>query len=97
MPAAFYVYILASLRNGTLYVGLTNDLARRVSEHKAGAVAGFTRRYEVVILVYFEAYESLAAAREREYALKRWRRRWKLELIESANPTWRDLSSELSA
>lgn len=88
----FYVYILASRYRGTMYVGVTNDLARRVYEHKSGVVPGFTRRYKVNRLVYFEAYASILEARARERALKRWRREWKFELIEAQNPDWRDLT-----
>jgi putative endonuclease len=95
MPASFFVYILASKRNGTLYAGVTNDLVRRVSEHKAKLVPGFTRQYDVTLLVYFETYDSLQDARAREHALKRWRRAWKIALIEKLNPQWRDLSDEL--
>jgi putative endonuclease len=93
LSGRFYVYILASGRNGTLYVGVTNNLARRMTEHKSGAVPGFTRQYGVDQLVYFEEYDSILEAREREYKVKRWRRDWKLELIEGLNPNWRDLSS----
>jgi putative endonuclease len=74
MDAAFFVYILASKRNGTLYVGVTNDLARRLSEHKAKLVPGFTRKYDVDQLVYFETFDSILEARAREHSLKRWRR-----------------------
>ncbi len=95
MPASFFVYILASKRNGTLYAGVTNDLVRRVSEHKAKLVPGFTRQYDVTLLVYFETYDSLQDARAREHALKRWRRAWKITLIEKLNPQWRDLSDKL--
>jgi putative endonuclease len=91
----FYVYILASQRNGTLYVGVTNDLARRIGEHKSGLVPGFTRRYAVDKLVYFEDHTSILEAREREHRMKRWKRVWKLELIEKLNPSWRDLSAEI--
>jgi putative endonuclease len=91
----FYVYILASQRNGTLYVGVTNDLARRIGEHKSGLVPGFTRQYGVNKLVYFEEYSSILEARERENRVKKWKRDWKLELIEKLNPTWRDLSAEI--
>jgi putative endonuclease len=91
----FYVYILASARNGTLYVGVTNDLARRMTEHKSGAVPGFTRQYGVNRLMYFEEYASILEAREREHNMKRWRRSWKLDLIEEHNPGWRDLSDEI--
>jgi putative endonuclease len=84
------VYILASKLNGTLYVGVTNDLARRMSEHKAKLVPGFTRSYRVDKLVYFEAFDSVLEARARERSMKRWRRAWKIALIEKLNPDWRD-------
>ena len=96
MSGSFFVYILASKRNGTLYVGVTNDLARRMSEHKAKLVPGFTRQYGVDKLVYFEEYGSILEARARERTLKRWLRIWKLELIEKMNPEWRDLTDELA-
>ena len=92
----FFVYILASKRNGTLYVGVTNNLPRRMSEHKAKLVPGFTKQYGVTLLVYFEIFESILEARSREHALKRWRRAWKLKLIEGLNPDWRDLTDELN-
>jgi putative endonuclease len=91
----FHVYILASQRNGTLYVGVTSDLARRMTEHKSGLVPGFTRQYGVDRLVYFEEHASILEAREREYKMKRWRRVWKLELIEKLNADWRDLATEI--
>ena len=94
MNDRYYVYILASQRNGTLYVGVTNDLARRIGEHKSGIVSGFTRQYGVNHLVYFEEHASILEAREREHRMKRWKRIWKLELIEKLNPDWRDLTSE---
>ena len=96
MTRSFFVYILASRRNGTLYVGVTKDLARRMSEHKSKLVPGFTRKYRVDKLVYFEEYPSILEARARERALKRWDRAWKLALIEEMNPQWRDLSGELA-
>jgi putative endonuclease len=96
MNAAFFVYILASRRNGTLYIGVTNNLARRVAEHKARLVPGFTRQYGVDRLVYFEQYNSILEARAREHAMKRWNRAWKIQLIEKSNPEWRDLSNELN-
>jgi putative endonuclease len=96
MDAPFFVYILASKRNGTLYVGVTNNLARRLSEHKAKLVPGFTRQYEVDQLVYFEAFDSILEARAGEHSLKRWRRAWKIALIEKLNPNWRDLTNELN-
>jgi putative endonuclease len=94
---AFVVYILANKPNGTLYVGVTNDLARRLSEHKAKLVPGFTRRYEVNQLVYFEAFDSILEARAREHSLKRWRRAWKVALIEKLNPHWLGLTSQLNS
>ena len=87
----YAVYILASRRHGTLYVGVTNDLARRVWEHRSNAVPGFTRKHSVHRLVYYETTDSLSAARERERNLKRWRRDWKISLIEHSNPNWNDL------
>jgi putative endonuclease len=85
------VYILASKRNGTLYIGLTSDLVKRVWEHKNNLVEGFTKRYGVHQLVWYELHESMASAIEREKRLKEWNRKWKLELIESNNPNWQDL------
>lgn len=96
MRQAFFVYILASRRNGTLYIGVTNNLARRMYEHKAKLVPGFTRQYAVNVLVYFEEFDTILEARAREHAMKRWRRVWKIELIEKTNPDWRDLSGELN-
>jgi putative endonuclease len=93
----FYVYILASKRNGTLYVGVTNNLVRRVWEHKQGLAAGFTKQYGVNLLVYFEAHDNVEGAITREKQIKRWRRAWKLALIERENPNWRDLYAELAA
>ena len=92
---ACFVYILASGRNGTLYVGVTTTPARRLTEHKSGAVPGFTRTYRVTKLVYIEEYPSVIEARAREHSLKRWRRAWKIKLIESLNPNWDDLSNQL--
>jgi putative endonuclease len=86
-----YVYILASQPQGTLYIGVTNDLIRRVAEHKDGRVPGFTKRYGVSKLVYFEEHGDYAQAIAREKTLKRWRRDWKRELIEQYNPHWADL------
>jgi putative endonuclease len=97
MDAPFFVYILASKRNGTLYVGVTNNLTRRLSEHKARLVPGFTRKHEVDQLVYFEVFDSILEARAREHSLKRWRRAWKVVLIEKLNPDWRDLTNELNS
>jgi len=85
------VYILASKRNGTLYIGVTSDLVKRVWEHKNKMVEGFTKRYNVHRLVWFEMHESMESAIAREKRLKNWKRKWKLELIESNNPNWLDL------
>jgi putative endonuclease len=92
---AFYIYVLASQRNGTLYIGSTDGLCRRVAEHKAHSLGGFTAKYEVVNLVYQEAHESREDAFIRERRMKKWRRAWKLELIERFNPDWRDLFAVL--
>jgi putative endonuclease len=88
---AHFVYILASARNGTLYVGVTNDLARRVYEHRNDLVGGFTKRYGVHRLVYYETHEEIYEAITREKRLKRWLRAWKIELIEKQNEHWQDL------
>lgn len=95
MKDQYFVYILCSQRNGTLYVGVTNDLARRLGEHKAKLVPGFTRQYGVDRLVHAEEYASVLDARARERTLKRWRRAWKIDLIERDNPDWKDLSDSL--
>ena len=85
------VYILASKRNGTLYIGVTSGLVKRIWEHKNGVVEGFTKRYNVHQLVWYELHESMESAINREKQLKEWKRKWKLELIESSNPNWQDL------
>lgn len=87
----YYVYMLASSRHGTLYVGVTNDLARRVYEHKTKSIKGFTSQYDVNRLVWYEAYEQISDAIAREKELKKWRRDWKIRLIEEMNPAWEDL------
>ena len=92
---SYWVSILASKRNGTLYVGVTNNLARRVFEHKTHAIPGFTKRYGVTRLMYYERFDWINDARHREATLKRWRRAWKIELIEKANPQWNDLYDTL--
>ena len=92
---SFFVYILASRYKGTLYVGVTRNLSRRVGEHKGGFVPGFTKDYKVHHLVYFEEFASILEARARERVLKRWRREWKFKLIESVNPQRRDLTADL--
>ena len=91
------VYILASQRNGTLYVGVTSELTRRVWEHKTGMVEGFTKRYGVHWLVYAEFHATMAEAIVREQHIKKWRRAWKIALIEEANPEWRDLYDTVNA
>ena len=91
----YYVYSLASKKNGTLYLGVTNDIARRVYEHKNNLVDGFTKKYSVHCLVYFEVCEDVRVAIQREKNIKKWRRRWKIELIEKNNPDWRDLYFEV--
>ena len=85
------VYILASKRNGTLYVGVTSNLIKRVWEHKNDFVEGFTQKYQVHQLVWYEMHEDIASALTREKQLKEWKRKWKLDLIESVNPEWCDL------
>jgi len=87
----YFVYILASRRRGTLYIGMTNDLIRRVYEHRTNAVPGFTKRYGVHRLVYFEEYSDIENALNREKQLKRWNRKWKVALVEGWNPDWVDL------
>ena len=91
----YMVYILATRKDGPLCVGVTNDQARRMSEHKAGKIAGFTARYNVNRLVYHETYDEPNSAITREKQLKRWRRAWKDALIEERNPDWRDLTGEI--
>ena len=90
-----HVYILANKRNGTLYTGVTSNLAGRVEQHKNDEVDGFTRHYGVHLLVWCEEHDSMTSAIAREKAIKKWHRSWKLRLIEEMNPTWRDLSEEL--
>ena len=85
------VYILASKQNGTLYIGVTSELVKRIWEYKNDMVEGFTKRYGVHRLVWYEVHESMESAIEREKRLKEWKRKWKLELIESSNPNWQDL------
>jgi putative endonuclease len=97
MEKDFWVYILASKRNGTLYIGVTSDLAQRIWEHKNKLVEGFTLRYDVDKLVYFESFADAESAITREKQLKKWRRAWKLKLIEDSNPEWRDLYEEVTA
>ncbi|MCB4756084.1 MAG: GIY-YIG nuclease family protein [Elusimicrobia bacterium] len=95
MPLQPCVYILASQRNGTLYTGVTSNLARRIWEHKNDLVEGFTKRYQVHMLVWFEVHATMESAILREKAIKEWKRRWKLGLIEVLNPNWKDLYGKL--
>lgn len=92
---SYYVYILASKRNGTLYIGVTNNLSKRVSQHKSDEVDGFTKKYKVNNLVYFEETSDINSAITREKQIKKWNRNWKLRLIEEKNPDWKDLYIEL--
>ena len=94
---SYYVYILASRIGGRLYIGVTNDLVRRVYEHKSGAAEGFTKDYGVDRLVYFECFEDIEAAIHREKRLKKWTRAWKVALIEKDNPNWIDLYPQIAA
>jgi putative endonuclease len=89
------VYILASQRNGTLYTGVTSDLIKRIWQHKNDQVEGFTKTYQVHMLVWYEAHADMEAAIKREKAIKEWKRLWKLDLIESMNPEWNDLAVTL--
>ena len=95
MPKHPCVYMLASRRNGTLYVGVTSDLVKRVWQHRNNLVEGFTKRYAVHTLVWFEQHETMESAIVREKTIKEWRRRWKLNLIEQKNPEWRELYDDL--
>jgi putative endonuclease len=95
MSEIFHIYILASRYRRTMYVGVTNNLSRRIEAHKAGHVPGFTKRYKIDQLVYCEPYVSILDARARERVIKRWRREWKFRLIEADNPDWRDLSPNM--
>ena len=96
MEKGGFVYILASKGNGTIYIGVTANLARRVWEHRRGIVPGFTARYGIKMLVHFERFETIEEAIAREKAVKKWYRAWKLELVERENPFWRDLWPEIT-
>ena len=95
MPKTYFVYILASQRNGTLYIGVTNDLARRVCEHREGQVEGFTKKHGIKRLVYFEMFGDIGLAITREKRLKRYKREWKINLIQQNNVEWNDLYETL--
>lgn len=92
---SFWVYILASRPNGALYVGSTSNLVQRVEQHRAGSISAHTQRYGIHTLVWSEAHEERHLAAKREYQIKRWRRDWKIEMIEKDNPSWCDLSADL--
>ncbi len=92
---SFYVYMLASRRNGTLYTGMTDNLIARMWHHREGVVPGFTKEYGIKTLVWFEQYDTRESALLRERQIKKWNRKWKLELIEKDNPAWRDLYQEI--
>ncbi len=96
MDKQFYVYILASKRNGTLYIGVTSNIVQRVWQHKNNMVKGFTKKYSVKALVYYEVHANADSAIAKEKQLKKWRREWKLRLIEEKNPNWNDLYNEIS-
>jgi putative endonuclease len=96
MSEQFYVYILSSRKHGTLYIGVTNNVIRRVHEHQLKVVRGFTKRYNVHKLVYFEIFDDPLSAITREKQLKKWHREWKIQLIEGKNPEWIDLSHTLT-
>ncbi len=93
----FYVYILASARNGTLYVGMTDDLVKRIWMHREEVLPGFTKDYSVKLLVWYEQHESRESAFTRERQIKKWNRNWKLERIEKMNPGWRNLYDEIAS
>ena len=94
---SFWVYILASRRNGTLYIGMTDDIGKRIWQHREGIIPGFTKRYGVKILVWLEEHDSRESAFLRERQMKKWNRSWKIQFIEKDNPGWRDLWDELLA
>ena len=96
MPILYYVYIMASQRNGTTYIGVTNDLVRRAYEHRQNLRPGFSARNRTKRLVYFEPYADVREAIKREKQMKKWNRAWKIELIERSNPQWRDLWFDLN-
>jgi putative endonuclease len=92
---SYYVYILTRKRNSVFYVGVTNDLVRRISEHKKGLTPGFTKKFNVTMLVYYEFFEDIHSAIHREKIIKKWKRKYKISAIESINPEWKDLYEEI--
>jgi putative endonuclease len=97
MSNMYFVYIMTNVAFGTLYIGVTNDLARRVYEHKNGLFKGFTKKYKLDKLIYYETYENIEAAIHREKCMKEWNRKWKLRQIIEMNPEWNDLYETLAA
>ncbi|HEY5046818.1 MAG TPA: GIY-YIG nuclease family protein [Rhizomicrobium sp.] len=97
MDRRYFVYILASRRNGTLYIGVTNNIIRRTWGHREGLIPGFTKKYGVKLLVHYEVFENVWAAIQRETRLKKWKREWKMSLIQQTNLEWNDLYESLSA
>jgi putative endonuclease len=91
----YYVYILANKKNGTIYIGITGDLIKRIYEHKQNLIDGFTKKYNIHDLVYYEVHKEIEEAINREKQIKKWNRKWKLRLIEKDNPTWMDLYAEM--
>ncbi len=91
MAQSYFVYILTNRKDGVLYIGMTNDLVRRIYEHREGTVSGFTKKYNLKRLIYFEVFDDPENAIMREKRMKKWNREWKIELIENDNPEWRDL------
>ncbi len=96
MTKQFYVYIMADGRNGTLYVGVTSDLVKRTYQHKTKSIEGYTEKYGISMLVYYEVHQTAPTAISREKQLKRWNRQWKIKLIEKMNPYWNDLYEKIS-
>jgi putative endonuclease len=96
LTQSYYVYLLTSSRRGTLYVGVTNDLLKRVWQHKQGLVEGFSKRYRIRTLVWYEQTDSIESAIVREKQIKKWNRAWKIELIEANNPDWKDLYKDVA-
>ncbi|MDH5722978.1 MAG: GIY-YIG nuclease family protein [Alphaproteobacteria bacterium] len=91
MDENYYIYIITNKYHGTLYIGITNDLPRRIAEHKSKAIEGFSQKYNLTMLVYYEHHTDKWSAAERERKLKNWKRQWKIDLIEKLNPDWKDL------
>jgi putative endonuclease len=96
MPRPGYVYLMASRRNGTLYLGVTSDLPARAHQHRNGQVDGFSKRYGCRLLVWYAAFDDIQDARAREIQMKKWKRAWKMQVIEELNPEWRDLFEEIA-